>query len=105
MKNKFSHTVPYLVLFAVAMMLLAIPAAFYDLTLFFIQGSVALLAVIAAIILYFLFAKYVQFSLRNAVKNVRNADTAFADRLNFPVAILSAEQEIVFYNNAFKKLV
>lgn len=105
MKNKFSHTVPYLVLFAVAMMLLAIPAAFYDLTLFFIQGSVALLAVIAAIILYFLFAKYVQFSLRNAVKNVRNADTAFVDRLNFPVAILSAEQEIVFYNNAFKKLV
>ncbi len=105
MKNKFSHTVPYLVLFAVAMMILAIPAAFYDLTLFFIQGSVALLAVIAAIILYFLFAKYVQFSLRNAVKSVRNADTAFADRLNFPVAVLSTDNELVFYNKAFKKLI
>ncbi|MBQ7385789.1 MAG: DHH family phosphoesterase [Ruminococcus sp.] len=105
MKNKFSHTVPYLVLFAVAMMILAIPAAFYDLTLFFIQGSVALVAVIAAIILYFLFAKYVQFSLRNAVKSVRNADTSFADRLNFPVAVLSTDDELVFYNKAFKKLI
>ncbi len=104
MKNKFAHTVPYLVLFAAAMMILAISAAFYDLNLFFIQGSVALVAVIAAIILYFLFARYVQFSLRNSVKNIRNADTAYADRMNFPVAVLSTDNEIVFYNKAFKKL-
>lgn len=103
MKNKYSHTVPYLVLFAVAMMLIAIPAAFYNLNLFFIQGAVALVAVIAAIILYFLFAKYVQFSLRNAVRHVRNADTGFADRLNFPMAVLNTDNDIVFYNKAFKK--
>lgn len=104
MKNKFAHAVPYLVLFAVAMMILAISAAFYDLTLFFIQGSVALAAVIAAIILYFLFARYVQFSVRNSVKNIRSADTAFSDKLNFPVAVLNSEDELVFYNTAFKKL-
>ncbi|MBQ8796438.1 MAG: DHH family phosphoesterase [Clostridia bacterium] len=104
MKNKFAHTVPYLVLFAVAMMALAVVAAFYDLNLFFIQGTIALVAVIAAIILYFLFARYVQFSVRNSVKNIRNADTAYSDRLNFPVAVLNSEDEIVFYNQAFKKL-
>lgn len=104
MKNKFSHTVPYLVLFAFAMMLLAIPAAFYNMTLFFIQISVALLAVIAAIILYFLFARYIQFSVRNSVKNIRNADTSFSDKLNFPIAVLSKDNDIVFYNKAFKKL-
>ncbi|MBQ2687121.1 MAG: DHH family phosphoesterase [Clostridia bacterium] len=104
MKNKFAHTVPYLVLFAVAMMILAIPAAFYDLTLFFIQGAIALAAVIAAIVLYFLFARYVQFSVRNSVKNIKNADTAFSDKLKFPVAVLNSEQELVFYNSAFKKL-
>lgn len=104
MKNKFSHTVPYLVLFALAMMLLAIPAAFYNMTLFFIQISIALLAVIAAIILYFLFARYVQFSVRNSVKNIRNADTSFTDNLNFPVVVLSKDNDIVFYNKAFKKL-
>lgn len=104
MKNKFAHTVPYLVLFAIAMMIIAIPAAFYDLNLFFIQGAVALVAVIAAIILYFLFARYVQFSLRNSVKNIRNADTGFADKLSFPVAVLNNDNELVFYNRAFKKL-
>ena len=76
MKNRFAHTVPYLVLFAVAMMALAIVAAFYDLTLFFIQGTIALVTVIAAIIIYFLFARYVQFSVRNSVKNIKNAKAA-----------------------------
>ena len=104
MKNKYAHIVPYLVLFAVAMMLVAIPAAFYNMNLFFIQIVIALVAVIAAIILYFLFARYVQFSLRNAVKHIRNADTGFADKLNFPVAVLSSDNDIVFYNKAFKKL-
>lgn len=104
MKNRFAHTVPYLVLFAIAMMLLAIPAAFYDLNLFFIQGSIALAAVIAAIILYFLFARYIQFSVRHSLKNIRNADSGFADRLSFPVAVLNGDRELVFYNCAFKKL-
>ncbi|MBR3988229.1 MAG: DHH family phosphoesterase [Clostridia bacterium] len=103
MKNKYAHTVPYLVLFAVAMMLLAIPAAFYNLNLFFVQCSIALVAVIAAIILYFLFARYVQFSLRNSLKHVRNADTGFAEKLNFPVAVVNTENELVYYNKAFKK--
>lgn len=104
MKNRFVHTVPYLVLFAIAMMLLAIPAAFYDLNLFFIQGAIALVAVIAAIIMYFLFERYIQFVLRHSLKNVRNADSSFADKLEFPVAILNTDHELVFYNTAFKKL-
>lgn len=103
MKNKYAHTVPYLVLFAVAMMLLAIPAAFYNLNLFFIQCTIALLAVIAAIILYFLFARYVQFSLRNSLKQLRNADAGFGEKLNFPVAVVNTDNEIVYYNKAFKK--
>ena len=103
MKNKYAHTVPYLVLFAVAMMLLAIPAAFYNLNLFFIQCAIALVAVIAAIILYFLFARYVQFSLRNSLKQLRNADAGFGEKLNFPVAVVNTDNEIVYYNKAFKK--
>ncbi len=103
MKNKYAHTVPYLVLFAVAMMLLAIPAAFYNLNLFFIQCSIALVAVIAAIILYFLFARYVQFSLSNSLKHIRNADTGYAEKLNFPVAVVNTDGELVYYNMAFKK--
>lgn len=105
MKNRFAHTVPYLVLFAVAMMLSAIPAAFYNLTLFFIQAAIALAAVLTAIIIYFLFSRYVQYSVRTAVKNIRNADTGFADRMNFPVAVLNNDHELVWYNKAFKSLI
>ena len=105
MKNKFAHTVPYLVLFSLAMMLSAVPAAFYDTTLLLIQGSIALAAVIAAVVIYVLFSRYVQFSVRESVKKIRNTDTEFVEKINFPVAVLSRDNELVWYNKAFKNLI
>lgn len=105
MKNRFAHTVPYLVLFSVAILLAAIPAAFYNLTLFFIQIAIALAAVLTATVLYFMYSRYIQYSVRNSVKNIRNTDTAFADSLRFPVAVLNKENELVWYNTAFKNLI
>lgn len=105
MKNRFSHMVPYLALFAVAMFLAAVPAAFYNLTLFFIQASIALAAVLTATAIYFMYSRYIQYSVRNSVKKIKNTDTAFADKLGFPVAALNNEKELVWYNTAFKNLI
>ena len=104
MKNKISCSIPYLALLSVAMLASAAVSAFFDTTFFIIQGSISLAAALAAVVIYIFFRRYVQQSVKAAVKNISNNDTEFTDSVAFPVAVLSGENHVLWYNKAFKKL-
>ena len=103
MKKKSWLTVPYLALFAFAMAVMALVSLGFSRTLFIIEGIIAMVSIVAALIIYLFFSKYVRVTVRGAVSGTRGLDKKYLDRFGFPVAVVGSENEILWYNSAFDR--
>ncbi|MBQ2943438.1 MAG: DHH family phosphoesterase [Ruminococcus sp.] len=103
MKKKAWITVPYLALFSLAMIIMALISLSVSKTLFIIEGIIALVSIIAALVIYLLFAKYVRVSVKGAVESIRGLDKKYLERFGFPVAVVSEDGQILWYNSTFER--
>lgn len=105
MKKKSWLSVPYLALFACAMAIMALVSLNFSRTMFIIEGILALVSCVAALVIYLFFSKYVRVTVRGAVAGTRGLDKKYLDRFGFPVAVVGKENEILWYNSAFDRVV
>ncbi len=103
MKKKAWLTVPYLALFSLAMIIMALISLSVSKTLFIIEGIIALVSIIAALVIYLLFAKYVRVAVKGAVESIRGLDKKYLERFGFPVAVVSEDGQILWYNSTFER--
>ncbi len=103
MKKKAWLTVPYLVLFGCAMTIMALVSLTASKTLFIIEGIIAFLSFVAALMIYLFFGKYVRATVRNAVEGTRGLDKAYLERFGFPVAVVNEEGQMLWYNSTFER--
>lgn len=104
MKKKSWLTAPYLALFACAMVVMALVSLSFSKTLFIIEGIIALVSIVAALVIYLLFSKYVRVTVRGAVAGTRGLDKKYLERFGFPVAVVGSDNEILWYNSAFDRV-
>ncbi len=104
MKKKSWLTAPYLALFACAMVIMALVSLSFSMTLFIIEGIIALVSIVAALIIYLFFSKYVRVTVRGAVAGTRGLDKKYLERFGFPVAVVGSDNEILWYNSAFDRV-
>ena len=103
MKKKAWLTVPYLALFSLAMIIMALISLSVSKTLFIIEGIIALVSIIAALVIYLLFTKYVRVAVKGAVESIRGLDKKYLERFGFPVAVVSEDGQILWYNSTFER--
>ncbi len=104
MKKKVWLTAPYLALFSCAMVIMALISLSFSKTLFIIEGIIALVSIAAALIIYLFFSKYVRVTVRGAVSSTRGLDKKYLERFGFPVAVVGSENEILWYNSSFDRV-
>ncbi len=103
MKKKAWLAAPYLALFSCTMVIMALVSLSFSKTLFIIEGIIALVSIIAALIIYLLFSKYVRVTVRGAVSGTRGLDKKYLERFGFPVAVVGSDNEILWYNSSFDR--
>ncbi len=101
MKKKNWEALPFLMLFAVTAAIFAVISLFYDNTLFYIYGAVALVSIAVSLFIYFRYNKYVRNTVRVMVESTKGVDKKYLERFGFPVAVLGEDEEILWHNSAF----
>lgn len=101
MKNRAWFTIPFILVFSVVMMVFACISLAFSKTLFFIEGIIAFVGIIASLIIYLSFNSYVRNTVKGAVNATRSADEKYLERFGFPVAVINESDEIIRYNPAF----
>lgn len=105
MKKKSRLLVPFLGLFSVSVALMALVALPLSKKLFVIEGIIAVVSFVAALIIYLFFSKYVRVTVRGAVSGTRGLDKKYLERFGFPVAVVGEDDEILWYNSEFDRTI
>lgn len=104
MKKKAWLTVPYLAVFSLAMAIMALISLSMSKTLFVIEGIVAVAGIVVALIIHLSFGKYVRATVKGAVEGTRTLDKKYLERFGFPVAVVSEDGQILWYNSTFERV-
>ncbi|MBQ1977950.1 MAG: hypothetical protein II225_04300 [Ruminococcus sp.] len=79
MKNRAWFTIPFILVFSVVMMVFACISLAFSKTLFFIEGIIAFVGIIASLIIYLSFNSYVRNTVKCAVNATRSADEKYLE--------------------------
>ncbi len=104
MKKKVTTALPFAVLFSAVMLVFAFISLTFSRVLFFVELTIALLGIIACLIVYLRYAKYVMSVVRTTVSKTKGVDKKYLERFGFPVATVGSDKEILWYNSEFAKV-
>ena len=104
MKKKAWSTLPFVILFSAVMMILAVVSLFFSKIMFFIELFLAVAGIVASVIIYLSYAKYVRNTVKSVVTRTRGVDKKYLERFGFPVAVVGADKEVVWYNSEFSRV-
>lgn len=101
MKKNVTPALPFVVLFSIVMLVFACVSLAYSQVLFFVEIILAIAGIVASLVLYLSYAKYVRSIVKNTVSTTKTVDKKYLERFGFPVATVGSEKEILWYNSAF----
>lgn len=101
MKNKPMQMLPYIALFSCAMVICALVSLWFDMTLFVIEGIIALISIGVSLVIYFRFSSYIKATVGSALTATHGVNKRYLGRFGFPVAVVGKDNEVLWYNDAF----
>ncbi len=104
MKKRVFTAMPVFLIFAFVMMLMSLPMLKYNRILFFVELSVAVVALAVVLVMLFSFKGYIKKVITGAATSMTKASYDYIESLKTAAAVVGEYGEILLYNSKFKKL-
>ena len=105
MKRKHWMLTPWFIIFAIVMLLMTTISANFDMTVFYVELGITVLAIAAVIALSLRFSAYIRGIVRSTADRINGIDHEYLERYKYPVAVVGMEGDIVWCNARFRKAI
>ena len=105
MKRKHWILTPWFIIFAIVMLLMTTISANFDMTVFYVELGITVLAIAAVIALSLRFSAYIRGIVRSTADRINGIDHEYLERYKYPVAVVGMEGDIVWCNARFRKAI
>lgn len=104
MKKRVWTALPIYLIFAVAMLIMALLSYRYNKIIFALELFISAVTLIVTLVMVFRFRNYVRNVVSSAKKTVCDVSQDYLDSLKIATAVLGEYGEILMYNNLFEKI-
>ena len=105
MKRKHWMLTPWFIIFAIVMLLMTTISANFDMTVFYVELGITVLAIAAVIALSLRFSAYIRGIVKSTADRINGIDHEYLERYKYPVAVVGMEGDIVWCNARFRKAI
>ena len=105
MRKKHWMLSPWFIIFTIVMLLMTTISANYNMTVFYVELGITVLAIAAVIALSLRFSAYIRGIVRSTADRINGIDRDYLERYKYPVAVVGMEGDIVWCNARFRKAI
>ena len=105
MRKKHWMLSPWFIIFTIVMLLMTTISANYNMTVFYVELGITVLAIAAVIALSLRFSAYLRGIVRSTADRINGIDRDYLERYKYPVAVVGMEGDIVWCNARFRKAI
>ena len=103
MRKKHWTVTPWFLIFASAMLIMALASYNYNRVLCYIELGISVVSFAVVFIFSLRFHNYIVTTVRNAANRIRGVDSEYLERYKCPVGVVGEKNDIVWCNSKFSK--
>ncbi|MCQ4022679.1 MULTISPECIES: DHH family phosphoesterase [unclassified Ruminococcus] len=103
MKKRSWTLTPFFLVFSVAIMLMAAFSYRWNIYIFAIEMSIAIVSIIVVFLTGKFFQSYIKAVVKSSAKSLKGVNVTYLDKFSIPVVVAGEKGDVVWYNKYFKK--
>lgn len=102
MKKRAWTLTPFFLIFSAAILLMAAFSYRWNIYIFAIEMSIALISIVAVIITSKYFQGYIKSVVRGSARSLKGVNVNYLENFSIPVLVAGEKGDVVWYNKLFK---
>lgn len=102
MKKRSWTLTPFFLIFSIAIFLMAAFSYRWNIYIFAIEMSIAIVSIIVVFITGKYFQSYIKAVVKSCAKSIKGVNVTYLDKFSIPVVVAGEKGDVVWYNKCFK---